>query len=139
MEQGRFKRRWLTKVQIFRKPDELYLVRYVIARTKWLTAYIHCFHLSDYNTAHDHPAHWLTIPLTCGYWEHLLDGTVEERKPFRPKFRTAREFHWVELKPGCEGKTWTLFFFFRRTREWGFLTKDGWKHHDEYQKVLDKL
>ncbi len=128
--------KWFTRQDIYRQVNQLYLVRYIFCKLKWFSAFLHCFHLSDYDTPHDHPAAWLSIPLTCGYIEHLIDGTTEERKPFRPKFRTAREFHWVELHPGTEGKVWTLFFFFNRVREWGFMTKLGWVHHDDYENIL---
>lgn len=137
MDKGNYDRNWFTKIDIYRRPGELYLTRYVLFRTKFVTAYIHCFHVSDYDVPHDHPANFLSFPLTNGYNEHLADGTVVTRKPFVPKFRTAEEFHWVQLKPGTEGKVWTFFMFFRRRRDWGFLTKDGWRHHEDYQKVLD--
>jgi hypothetical protein len=138
MEQGKYSRNWFSRIDIYRRPGELYLTRYIVFRTKWLSLYIHCFHISDYDTPHDHPAGFLSFPLTNGYWEHLPDGTRLDRKPFVPQYRTSREFHWVELKPGTEGKVWTFFMFFKRTREWGFLTKEGWKHHEDYQQVLDK-
>jgi len=137
MDKGNYERNWLSKIDIYRRPGELYLTRYVLFRTPWVSAYIHCFHVSDYPTPHDHPANFLSFPLTKGYWEHLPDGIVVDRKPFRPKFRTAEEFHWVQLKPGTAGKVWTFFMFFRRRREWGFLTKLGWMHHEDYQIVLD--
>jgi hypothetical protein len=132
-----YERNWFTKLDIYRRPGELYLTRYVLFRTPWASAYIHCFHLSDYTTHHDHPANFFSVPLTKGYWEHLPDGTVVDRKPFRPKFRTGEEFHFVELKPGTASKVWTFFMFFRRRREWGFLTKMGWIQHENYQLILD--
>jgi hypothetical protein len=137
METGKYERNWFTKMDIYRRPGELYLTRYVLFRTPLVSAYIHCFHISDYITPHDHPANFLSFPLTKGYLEHLPDGTTVDRKPFRLKFRTGEEFHWVELRPGTEGKVWTFFMFFRRRREWGFLTKLGWMHHEDYQNVLD--
>jgi hypothetical protein len=137
METGKYERNWFTKMDIYRRPGELYLTRYVLFRTPLVSAYIHCFHISDYTTPHDHPANFFSFPLTEGYLEHLPDGTTVDRKPFRPKFRTGEEFHWVELRPGTEGKVWTFFMFFRRRREWGFLTKVGWMHHEDYQNVLN--
>jgi len=136
MNKGKHGRYWLSKRNIYRRPGELYLTRYVLFRTPIISAYIHCFHISDYPTLHDHPANFLSIPLTKGYWEHLPDGTTLDRKPFRPKFRTAEEFHRVELKPGTSGKVWAFFMFFRRRREWGFMTRRGWMHHEDYQIVL---
>ncbi|MBD3260997.1 MAG: hypothetical protein GF334_04845 [Candidatus Altiarchaeales archaeon] len=73
------------------------------------------------------------MPLTTGYREHLPDGTSIWRRVFSPKFRTAEEFHWVELE---KGPAWTLFIHFRKRREWGFLTGDGWVDNDTYNKKL---
>lgn len=126
------KKNWFTKVNIYRDPGELYLTRYVLIRTAWVSVYIHCFHLSDRDVYHDHPANFISLPLAEGYLEHLPDNTVIDRRPFRSKFRTAEEFHWVELKPGTSGKVWTLFVFFKRRRRWGFLTKTGWVSHIDY-------
>lgn len=137
MDKNNYERNWLSKIDIYRRPGELYLTRYVLFRTPWISVYFHCFHISDYSVLHDHPASFLSIPLAEGYWEHLPDGTIVDRKPFRPKFRTAEELHWVELKPGTGGKVWTFFMFFRRRREWGFLTKLGWTRHEDYQSMLD--
>jgi hypothetical protein len=77
------------------------------------------------------------MPLKLGYMEHFPDGTVVERKPFHPAVRAPRDFHWVELKSGTEGKVWTLFLTGPRVREWGFLTKMGWIQHENYQLILD--
>lgn len=132
-----YNRNYFTKVTIYRGPEELYLTRYVIFRTKLLSLYIHCFHVSDYKVPHDHPANFMSIPIKGpGYFEHLMDGTILNRKNFRPKFRTAEEFHHVQLKPGGEGKTWTFFIFGRRRRDWGFLTRDGWISHEKYLEVI---
>jgi hypothetical protein len=66
----------------------------------------------------------------------MIDGTVHVRKPFQPKFRTAEEFHCVEARPDKPGDIWTFFIHGRRRRDWGFLTKDGWVQHEEYNKQL---
>ncbi len=127
-----YKRSWLTKVEIERKPGELYLTRYVIVRWRWFGMYIHKFHQSDYPVPHDHPWPWLSIPLSCGYLEHMVDGTIVHRIRFLPLVRGAREFHWIEiLKP-----TWTFFMYGPRIREWGFMTKDGWVNADEHNEGL---
>lgn len=132
-----YKRNWFFKKEIYRSPGELYLTRYVIFRSHYLSVYIHNFHISDYPVFHDHPANFLAIPLKTGYLEHLLDGTVLNRKPFQPKFRTAEEMHYVEKHPDNAGKIWTLFFFFRKRKDWGFLDPDkGWTDHVTYNRKL---
>jgi hypothetical protein len=133
MSSEHYDRNWLTKRDIYRKPEELYLTRYVIFRCKWFGMYVHKFWISDYDVPHDHPWNFISIPLTVGYREHLPDGTSIWRKRFSPKFRTAGEFHWVELE---DGPTWTFFMHFSKKREWGFLTEDGWIDNDSYNDVL---
>lgn len=129
-----YKRKWLTKRDIYRKPGELYLTRYVLIHTKLLAIYVHKFWMSDHNVPHDHPGNFFSLPLATGYTEHLPDGTALWRGPLSPKFRTAEEFHWVELN---KGPAWTLFIRFRSRRNWGFMTPDGWVDHDEYNKTLE--
>ena len=102
MSSEHYDRNWLTKRDIYRKPGELYLSRYVIFRCKWFGMYVHKFWISDYDVPHDHPFNFISIPLTAGYREHLPDGTSIWRRIFSPKFRTAEEFHWVELENGHE-------------------------------------
>jgi len=126
---GEFKR------EIHRKLGELYLTRYYIFTSKWISIYIHRFHMSDYDVPHDHPWNFIAVPLKAGYLEHLPDGTVVYRRPFHPKFRTANEFHWVQVDPE-RGPCWTLFIHFRRRRSWGFMTTEGWIRHTEYNKRL---
>ena len=90
--------------------------------------------MSDHDVPHDHPGNFFSLPLATGYTEHLPDGTAVWRGPLSPKFRTAEEFHWVELN---KGPALTLFIRFRSRRNWGFLTPNGWMGHDEYTKTLE--
>lgn len=128
-----YKRNWLTKRDIYRGPEELYLTRFVIFQCPFFGIYVHKFWVSDYSVPHDHPWNFISIPLTRGYLEHLPDGTALRRGPFSCKFRTAGEFHWVELD---QGPAWTLFIRFRKRREWGFLTNEGWVDHETYNESL---
>lgn len=45
-------------------------------------------------------------------------------------------FHAMARNPGCCIRAplfcWTLFFFGRRSRKWGFATKHGWVPHEEF-------
>lgn len=126
-----YKRNYLTKVDIFRRPGELYLTRYVIFRCRWFSLYIHKFHISDYSVPHDHPWWWLAMPLVGGYWEHFPDGTYTWRGPFRPVLRAPREFHWIDIPAGAN--VWTFFATGPRIRKWGFMTEKGWVDADEYE------
>jgi hypothetical protein len=104
-----------------------YLERYYLFRSKWLAIYIHRFWASDEDPLHDHPWSNISWVRIGGYWENLPDGQRLWRSVGFKAFRTAPEFHRVELQPGTEGKVWTVFFRFRRRRQWGFWHQDGWK------------
>lgn len=137
--------------KIFRRPGEDYLDRYYILRiggkkTTFFGLFLHYFHVSDYPVPHDHPWNLLSIPLGGGYLEHMMDGSVIDRGTWRHwiKFRTAEEFHWVDLKPSTNGPDfrseggWSVFFHFRKRKTWGFWTKnEGWVAHNEYDPVTE--
>ena len=123
------------KREILRGKGQPYLTRYYIFESSFMDIYVHNFHDSDYPVPHDHPWSFISIPLKTGYIEHLADGTSIVRKPLIPKFRHAEVFHWVEKIPHLPSP-WTLFISFRRKRNWGFLTKDGWVDHQTYIKEV---
>lgn len=114
-----------------------YLTRYYLVRTKWLSIFLHIFHTSDEDRAlHDHPWNYVTFLLWRGYWEHTPDGkggTIRTRKwPLTFACHPSRWRHRVELVDGK--KAVTLFFHFRRLREWGYHLKSGWQRHDKWWK-----
>lgn len=129
-----YKRSFLTKRDIYNSPTNLYLSRYILFRTPWFSIYLHKFLSSDLPVLHDHPYSFISMPLKKGYIENLPDGRTLNRKPFRPKFRTAEEFHWVELVD--EEPAWSLFLTFRRRRKWGFWTKKGWVYWRDYYDII---
>lgn len=111
---------------------DLHLRRWwVIPRNKWFNIYLHQFLRSDDPRAlHDHP--WMnpSIVLKGAYLEHLQDGRVKLRKPWRPwvfwrlPMRRATTAHRVAL---IDGKpVWTLFLTGPLVRPWGFLCPKGW-------------
>lgn len=123
------------KRSLFREGDDgkpsLYMDRYYLVKTPFCEVMLHNFHQSDRPDLHDHP--WASggIILAEGYREHTEAGIAEKRAGSWG-FRGSRAFHWVELRPGTEGKVWTLFFTLRRKREWGFLVNGEWLHFKEY-------
>lgn len=121
------------KRKIYRNPGEIYLTRYYLFRTPWFGMYIHKFYVSDYPVPHDHPWNFITCPLTIGYHENDEKGNVVLRKPFRFAYRKAENFHWI--KKIDDRPVWTLFIRFRKRRDWGFLTKDGWVNEETYNKT----
>ena len=104
-----------------------YLERWYIIRTKWLGVYLHRFWASDEDGVHDHPWNNFSWIVKGGYWEHLPDGQRLWRATGFKTFRTAEEFHRLEIPEGGSGGTWTIFGRFKRRRKWGFWEKEGWK------------
>lgn len=105
-----------------------YLTRWYLLRTKWLGIWIHKFHRSDEDrAAHDHPFSFLSIILTCGYWEWVpnAEGVLEKTwyPPGSILFRRAEHQHRIEVYE--DEKPFTLIFRFRRRRDWGFWTETG--------------
>lgn len=108
-----------------------------LRRRGWQLA-LHQWLQSDHDRAlHDHRADNLSILLTGCYWEvfsHLWEPMRRKlRFPFVPYFRRAEEPHRVQLRPGTDGKIWTLWLRWPPRREWGFLCrKRGWVHWKDY-------
>jgi hypothetical protein len=113
---------------------ELYMSRYYIVKTPIFEMMLHNFHASDLPEFHDHPSSSGGIILAEGYNEHTPNGMTEKRTG-SIGYRNATSFHWVELRPGTKSKVWTLFFFFKRTRNWGFLVNNQWIPHRDYFKM----
>lgn len=132
-----FKRR-----EIVNCDRDLYLIRWFVIRTKHLGLFIHKFVRSDEDRAlHDHPWSFLVIPIWRGYWEHyeifgnhLPPGRTFKCRRVLPilgaRIRQATYRHRVEL---IDGKpSWSLFFRFRKRREWGFWMPEGFVHWNTF-------
>ena len=116
-----------------------YLERwFVIPRNPLFNIYLHRFWRSDDDRAlHDHPWWNLSLILSGGYVEHTIAaGGVNHRVERRSgawAFRLGRAAHRIELLPGLEGQTITLFITGPRFREWGFHCPDaGWRHWRDF-------
>lgn len=107
--------------------SEPYLERWYIFRSRRFGLFIHRFWKSDEDGVHDHPWNNFSWILKGGYWENLPDGQKLWRAPGFKKFRTAEEFHRLEIPDGEEGGTWTIFGHFKRRRKWGFWDPTGWR------------
>lgn len=103
------------------------LERWYIIRGLRLGVYLHQFWSSDDDDFHDHPWDSFSWIIHGGYWECLPDGQRLWRSVGFKKYRTAEEFHRIELQPGTEGHAWTIFIRFKRRRKWGFWHPTGWK------------
>jgi hypothetical protein len=116
-------------------PEDVYLRRWNIIRTKWFSIYLHNFLRSDDDRAlHDHRYDNISLLLIGQYIEVTPRGEFF-RRPFRPIFRRAESPHRVNL---IDGKpVWSLFFMGRRRREWGFHCPQGWRHWTEFVATRD--
>lgn len=150
-----FLTRWVKHELIEDCNHDPYLSRWFLLRTKWLYVFIHKFHRSDEDRAlHDHPWNYISIILKHGYWEHSEDicpdclghspnwcplvvhcwrclstGLIKQTRFIKPGsiiWRPATWRHRIELiNLGEPKQAWTIIFRFRRIRDWGFWTADG--------------
>lgn len=54
-------------------PDDVYLIRYFLFRSKYFSIYIHRFLRSDRDDPHDHPFNFLSYIVKGSYLERLYD------------------------------------------------------------------
>ena len=97
--------------------------------------------LSDDECLHDHPWSFMSIILKGGYYEVSDNNGVQKNVWYKPGsiiFRPATWVHRLQLAVddnGNEIPCKTLFINFKRTREWGFITKTlGWLHWTKYSR-----
>ena len=116
-----------------RKDQKPYLERYYLflkdRKNFPFNIFVHKFLSSDPDDLHDHPWGFISIPLYPGYYEHTINGRYW-RGPFNVRLAKATSLHRIEIGP--ENYCWTLFIPFKRIREWGFQTKNGWIHNEKY-------
>jgi hypothetical protein len=105
-------------------PDKEYLLRHYLLGKREHKHFVVCLHQilrSDMDFLHSHPASYLAIVLTGGYWEHTITGK-HWRGPGSIRFRPADSFHRIEIDHNRP--VYTLFIMFRRESDWYFLV-DG--------------
>ena len=119
--------------------DEAYLERYYLFlrnRTYFpFNIFVHKFLKSDPDDLHDHPWPYFTCILRGGYFEHTPGGKFL-RSPFTCRCGKSTDLHRIELDPSA-GDCWTLFIPGKKTRDWGFLTDDGWISNEKYTNKVD--
>jgi len=110
---------WLDKRAAFHihRNDKLYLSRWFIFSSKWLTIYLHKIYESDIEL-HTHPWDNISFPVGGCIREHHVDHSYTTLKNFRPYFRKAEQPHRL----GVDGVSWSVFICFRRRRKWGFVS-----------------
>tara|TARA_Y100000992_G_scaffold299427_1_gene266195 strand:+ start:711 stop:1412 length:702 start_codon:yes stop_codon:yes gene_type:complete len=133
------------RIILDRETDEPYIERYYLFLTDRnetfpFNVFIHHILKSDNDELHDHPWGYFTFILSGGYYEHLKlteAGSDEEKivKVWRgPGFYQKVSSSWIhrlELDK-TKGETWTLFIPFKKEKDWGFYTKDGFVDNETY-------
>lgn len=139
--------------------DEPLMTRWKIIRTAWFRLCLHIFHRSDEDRElHNHPWTFVSLILWGGYYEvrpwrgmrpmllHQqrilervsLDQTHFERVRMRPGSLLIRPAWWAHrVEIAGAHPSVSLVLMFRKTREWGFFTRDGWKHWKQFTAARD--
>lgn len=124
----------------------LYMGRWGLFETRWLSARVHHIASADDDRAlHDHPWNFVSLVLSGGYTE-LRPDSIEphwcrmvgldweyasgfERRAGSIAFRRATDRHRVmEVQPG----TYTLFIYGSTVQWWGFYTREGKIHWADF-------
>lgn len=127
-------------------PEDVYLIRYYIVKSRYFNFFVHQFLRSDRDDLHDHPWNFCTYLVKGSYTENKwIDmsgiGTVNGKNGFilptrrtvkenRFVFRKATDQHQVvvdrDLKESEKDQAATTLFFSGPTkREWGFIKQIG--------------
>jgi len=132
------------------KTNKIYMIRYILLKTKYLSIFFHRFMNSDGDIPHDHPFNFYTYVISKGYREvrylpnpnnGVLHPFVVERKKGSLAFRRAEDIHQVvvdrtyEIKE-IEEAPLTMCVMLRRRRIWGFIERSDtgytWTNWKDY-------
>lgn len=125
-------------------PDDVYLIRYYVVRSKWFNLFIHQFLRSDRDDLHDHPWHFVTYLVKGAYTENKWNEKTQQVDSVRRKnypmllgfsrpnvqnrliYRKATDQHQVvvdnDLKREQKDQaSLTLCLTGPTVREWGFI------------------
>jgi hypothetical protein len=128
---------------LFHADGSLYMGRWKVFETRWLSARLHLIATPDYDRhLHDHPWPFLSLVL-CGSYIEFSAANIEpcflgseecalqtERRAGSFGYRRATHRHRiVTVDPG----TFTLFIYGRKAQWWGFYTPAGKVHWQAYE------
>lgn len=125
--------------------NTVYLVRYIVFKSKYCCLYIHRFMRSDSDTPHDHPWNFFTYVIAGGYTEvfyqkkaqvengaftQLWTKTLNTRLPGSVAYRRATDIHQVVVDKDrnmdeIADAPFTVCLIGPRRREWGFWSEGG--------------
>ncbi len=140
---------WIRKTTLRVKDgidNPIYLIRYSLFDCPWFSIKLHRIFMSDDDCMHDHPWSFISIILWRGYVEHSPDYSnvtipvpeLLKKYSYEVKYlkvikklygfgsvlwRPAPSIHKLELF----GPAISLVITFRKKREWGFYTWQGWQ------------
>lgn len=128
--------------------EEPYLIRWNLFECDWFSIKIHRILVSDDDCMHDHPWNFVSFILKGGYVEESpripyyvfskdLSAFVRNAETKKVLYgagsilyRKARHIHRLDVfQPAT-----TLVISFRKIRQWGFFTSQGFIHWFNYQK-----
>lgn len=125
----------------------LYMGRYVLFESRWLSARIHHIASADLDRdMHDHPWDFVSILLSGGYLEqqplmfHRPEFTEDHTEVRRGRWRAApsiarRRATDRHLISFVQPNTWSLFIYGPSRQWWGFYTRTGKIHWKDYCSV----
>lgn len=125
-----------------RQDDSVYMIRYIVWKSKPCSLYIHRFLRSDHDVHHDHPWNFFTYVVEKGYKEELMVPENAGAGELKPKYvtrtegslayRKAESIHRVILDRDYSVNEQslaplTVCLLLNRRRIWGFVksTKIG--------------
>ena len=129
---------------LYHKDDSLYMGRWWLFQTRWLSCRVHHIASADYDRHfHDHPFSFVSIVLRGWYREQrpsqiqpcfLSDGQElsygTDRKAWSTAYRSTSDRHLIsEVSPGG---VWTLVFMSPKRQWWGFFTPSGKIYYKDY-------
>lgn len=123
------------KGHLLHADGSLYMGRYSLFETRWISARVHQIATADYdNVFHDHPWNFASVVLRGGYTEArpcevdplFYDGVERFECRYRSAgslaYRSTCDRHRVVF---VERDTWSLFIYGRKRQWWGFFTPAG--------------
>lgn len=121
----------IKRTRITRSDDKDYLIRYSLLTLPWFSIKLHHILTSDDDCLHDHPWSFLSILLRGVYFEVSDRGMIRCARG-SVLFRKASWRHRLIIYQ----PVWSLVITFKKTKEWGFYTKEGFVHHRSYDSKM---
>lgn len=118
-------------------PDGIYMKRYHLLASKYLSIRIHHIVQSDYEkfAYHDHPWGFISILLKGWYIERMPGYSKLTRISPSIAFRAASALHTIVGV--SDGGAWTLIICGRRKKMWGFVYRENWIPFTQFSSLFE--